>query len=222
MTESPMKHQLWWILAVGVACLFIGTLVGGWFACYKAQVALRQLAEVVPSYRESGIEIRALLASRDLKALQALREQRVGDAIRTLEEGVEADLDYLSIQETDSELVAGVIADVRSYRGQKAPPPPPPRLPDDPRSAVGLFSSARLVPVYEPATVVGLRVTRIVPDSFWDQTGIRDGDIIVQVNDVVIDSAESGAKVLQILSSERNLQLDRSDPSRVRLRSSIP
>jgi len=214
-----MKKQRWRILVVISTSLAVGFFLGVLLAWHYAQEIFDSFSGILSSYAESSRELRALQASRDLEMLRTLRDHRVDDAIRNLEDRLDEHLSYLSNTAIESDLAAEVIGEIRSYRDDY---PRQPRPPADPQSPAGLLASARILPVYESGTMVGLRISHIMPDSFWDQTGLQNGDVIVRVDDVSIDSPESSVAVITILSSKSEFRLDRTGPSRVRLLSSTP
>jgi len=76
---------------------------------------------------------------------------------------------------------------------QPAPPEAPPL---DIRNPATLFSQARILPKYENGQMVGVQLNAIKPGSMFEQIGIKNGDVIKELNGIKIDSPEQSAKIL--------------------------
>jgi type II secretion system protein C len=59
-----------------------------------------------------------------------------------------------------------------------------------------ILSSARIVPYYEDGKVQGMKVDAIKPDSIFEKIGFQNGDVIKEVNGIVIDRLEASAAIL--------------------------
>jgi general secretion pathway protein C len=74
-----------------------------------------------------------------------------------------------------------------------------------------LFTQMRLVPNFvgegDERTVDGFRVFRIKPNSIFQKLGVRNGDIILNINGVKMDNPEKGFELLQQLRYENNFSL---------------
>lgn len=53
--------------------------------------------------------------------------------------------------------------------------------------------------------MLGLKVSQVVPASFWDQIGLENGDLLKELNGVTIDTLDAWKKVLQIAQREQEL-----------------
>jgi general secretion pathway protein C len=86
---------------------------------------------------------------------------------------------------------------VRPRRGPRAAVPAPAAAPaDDVRNPATLFSQARILPKYENGQMVGVQLNAIKPGSMFEQIGIKNGDVIKELNGIRIDSPEQSAKIL--------------------------
>ncbi len=70
-----------------------------------------------------------------------------------------------------------------------------------------ILQSARLVPNAEGAKVKGFKIFAIQSGSLFDKIGLRDGDIIVQVNETVLE-AEQGFTLYQSFLDEKNIVIN--------------
>jgi type II secretion system protein C len=74
-----------------------------------------------------------------------------------------------------------------------------------------LFTQMRLVPNFvgegDQRTVEGYRVFRVKPGSVFQKLGIRNGDIILDINGVKADNPEKSFELLQQLRYENNFSL---------------
>jgi general secretion pathway protein C len=64
------------------------------------------------------------------------------------------------------------------------------------RNPAALFAQARILPKYEGGQMVGVQVNAIKPGSIFERIGIRDGDVIKELNGIRIDSPEQSARIL--------------------------
>ena len=72
-----------------------------------------------------------------------------------------------------------------------------------------LLSSARVVPEYDPddGSMRGMKVDAIKPDSLFQKVGLQNGDIITEVNGVVVDRLEATSRIMNELSTAQDLVL---------------
>ncbi|MBI2601538.1 MAG: hypothetical protein HYW48_00630 [Deltaproteobacteria bacterium] len=70
-----------------------------------------------------------------------------------------------------------------------------------------IIQAARLVPNTENNRVNGFKIFAINKDSLFDKAGFKDGDVITQVNDVVME-AEQGFALYQALLDERDIRVN--------------
>ncbi len=109
-------------------------------------------------------------------------------------------------------------------RPRRAPAPREPRQPADvpqpdtaplvgARNPANLFSQARILPKYENGQMVGVQLNAIKPGSMFEQIGIKNGDVIKELNGIKIDSPEQSAKILLefVDAKSFNLVVDRPE-----------
>jgi general secretion pathway protein C len=58
-----------------------------------------------------------------------------------------------------------------------------------------LLSSARIVPFYDNGKMLGMKVDAIKPDSLYQKLGLMNGDVITEVNGIVIDRLEATSAI---------------------------
>lgn len=68
------------------------------------------------------------------------------------------------------------------------------------RNPAELFSQARILPKYENGQMTGVQLNSIQPGSLFEEIGIRDGDVITQVNGIVVSSPQDSAALLRELT----------------------
>jgi S1-C subfamily serine protease len=88
-----------------------------------------------------------------------------------------------------------------------------PRPPADIRNPATLFSQARILPKYVDGQMVGVQLNAIKPGSLFHEIGIKDGDVIKELNGIKIDSPEQSAKILLefVDAKSFNVVVDRDD-----------
>ncbi len=55
--------------------------------------------------------------------------------------------------------------------------------------------------------MLGLKVSQVVPASLWDQIGLENGDLLREMNGVVVDNLDAWKKVLQLAQNEQELMV---------------
>lgn len=60
-----------------------------------------------------------------------------------------------------------------------------------------MLSSARIVPYYEEGKMLGMKVDAIKPDSIFQKIGLENGDVITEVNGIVIDRLEATSAIFE-------------------------
>ena len=72
-----------------------------------------------------------------------------------------------------------------------------------------LLSSARIVPEYDKASgeMLGMKVDTIKADSLLEKIGLQNGDIITEVNGIVVDRLEATSKIFEELSSAKEINV---------------
>lgn len=76
---------------------------------------------------------------------------------------------------------------------------------EGPRSPAAIFSQARILPKYEDGAMVGIELSKIKEGSFYEKAGLRDGDIVTNLNGVAIDNPSASKQVLEALTSDETI-----------------
>lgn len=71
-----------------------------------------------------------------------------------------------------------------------------------------VLTDARLQPYNEGGRVKGFSVKEIKPDGIFSLIGLKDGDILLRINDFEVNSLEKGMQLLRGLKGETELALD--------------
>lgn len=84
------------------------------------------------------------------------------------------------------------------------------------RNPAALFAQGRVLPHFEDGEFIGVQVSDIKPGSIYEEVGIQDGDVIVELNGIAIDGPEQSAKVLAEFarSSEFTIVVENGDSTR--------
>ena len=92
-------------------------------------------------------------------------------------------------------------------RSPARPPELPANFEEVIRNPAQLFSQARILPKYEDGEMVGVQVSAIQAGSLFEQAGIKDGDVITELNGIKINSPEESATILRELSDAEELAI---------------
>lgn len=76
------------------------------------------------------------------------------------------------------------------------------------RNPAELFSQARILPKYEEGQMVGVQLNSIQPGSLFENIGIQDGDVITEVNGIVITSPQDSAALLRELTQSEQFDVE--------------
>ncbi len=76
------------------------------------------------------------------------------------------------------------------------------------RNPAELFSQARILPKYEEGEMVGVQLNSIQPGSLFENIGIQDGDVITEVNGIVISSPQDSAALLRELTQSDQFEVE--------------
>lgn len=71
-----------------------------------------------------------------------------------------------------------------------------------------LMKQARMEPRIVAGKTSGFLIRMIRPHSFLDQLGLRRGDVVMEVNNVPLDSPEKALQIFQQLREARNIKVD--------------
>jgi general secretion pathway protein C len=91
-------------------------------------------------------------------------------------------------------------------------PQPQAAPPQDIRNPATLFAQARILPKYENGQMVGVQLNAIKPGSMFEQIGIKNGDVITELNGIKIDSPEQSAKILLEFVDAKSFQVVVTNP----------
>jgi general secretion pathway protein C len=70
-----------------------------------------------------------------------------------------------------------------------------------------LLKTARMVPKIENGTTVGFTIVNIQPGTFLDLLGLKAGDVLVQINQVELNSPEKALQIFQQVREANNISL---------------
>lgn len=72
-----------------------------------------------------------------------------------------------------------------------------------------ILSSARIVPEYDRASgeMVGMKVDAIKADSLFEKAGLTNGDVITEVNGIVIDRLDATSRIFDELSKADEINI---------------
>lgn len=70
-----------------------------------------------------------------------------------------------------------------------------------------LLSSARIVPHYADGAMQGMRVDSIKADSVFQKVGLQNGDVITEVNGIVIDRPEATSAVFDEFATAETIDI---------------
>ena len=76
------------------------------------------------------------------------------------------------------------------------------------RAAADLLTQGKLAPKYLEGEMVGIQVNDIQSGSLYEKVGIEDGDVIVSVNGIPLDSMAAGGKILPQLGGPDGFEID--------------
>ena len=70
-----------------------------------------------------------------------------------------------------------------------------------------ILSSARIVPHYEDGQMLGMKVDAIKADSLFEKVGLANGDVITEVNGIVVDRLEATSAIFEELSTAQEINV---------------
>jgi len=72
------------------------------------------------------------------------------------------------------------------------------------RSPTGLYGGAKVEPLYDLRSdaLEGVRLSRIGERSFWNLVGVRDGDVVLEINGQLVDSPNASVTLMNSMSLE--------------------
>lgn len=75
------------------------------------------------------------------------------------------------------------------------------------QTLTSLLSQARISPHYEDGEIQGMRVEAIKKGSLFETAGLKDGDVITEVNGIIIDRQEATPVVLEQLLKSDSIEI---------------
>lgn len=78
---------------------------------------------------------------------------------------------------------------------------------DDGQGLSRLLSQARIVPHYVEGEMLGMKIDAIQANSLFERAGLENGDVIVEVNGIVIDRPESASAIFDELASAEAIDI---------------
>lgn len=85
------------------------------------------------------------------------------------------------------------------------------------RNPNSLLGQADLVPAFEDGEMVGVKIRRPKAGSVFEQLGIQDGDVIVELNGVAIDSPDQTARIMAELATADEISIGLAGGRKVNL-----
>jgi general secretion pathway protein C len=70
-----------------------------------------------------------------------------------------------------------------------------------------ILSSARIVPQYADGQMQGMRVDSIKADSVFQKVGLQNGDVITEVNGIVIDRVEATSAIFDEFATAESIDI---------------
>jgi general secretion pathway protein C len=71
------------------------------------------------------------------------------------------------------------------------------------RDPANVFSQARILPKWEDGEMLGVELAAIKNGSLLKDAGFENGDIIVEMNGIAVDSPEQSAKLMKEFTSAK-------------------
>jgi general secretion pathway protein C len=121
----------------------------------------------------------------------------------------------LLLREDDPSLLAGRKAAARRGARRAAAPDPDAALDQRLKTLNGpdgqgisqILSSARIVPQYFEGQMQGMRVDSIKADSVFQKVGLQNGDVITEVNGIVIDRVEATSAIFDEFATAEQIDI---------------
>jgi len=74
---------------------------------------------------------------------------------------------------------------------------------ESPRNLANIFSQARILPKWENGEMTGVELAAIKNDSMLQDAGFENGDVVVEVNGISVDSPEQSAMLMNEFASAK-------------------
>jgi general secretion pathway protein C len=92
-------------------------------------------------------------------------------------------------------------------RAAKPPKPEPSARGGLDIDASALLKQARILPKYEDGVMVGIEISKIQPDSLYEQVGVQEGDVVMELNGVKIDSPAASKSLMDAIKEGQTLEM---------------
>jgi len=79
--------------------------------------------------------------------------------------------------------------------------------------AAALFSQARVLPKYKDGEMVGIEISQIEADSFYEEVGLAEGDMLTNINGITIDTPAASQKLLEAFTNQNPILAEVTGPS---------
>ena len=79
--------------------------------------------------------------------------------------------------------------------------------------AAALFSQARVLPKYKDGEMVGIEISQIEANSFYEEVGLAEGDMLTNINGITIDTPAASQKLLEAFTSQNPILAEVTGPS---------
>jgi general secretion pathway protein C len=92
-------------------------------------------------------------------------------------------------------------------RAAKPPEPEPSARGGLDIDASALLKQARILPKYEDGVMVGIEISKIQPDSLYEQVGVQEGDVVMELNGIKIDSPAASKSLMDAIKEGQTLEM---------------
>lgn len=126
------------------------------------------------------------------------------DPEQTVASKVEVDAPIASIPETPD-------PKVRTYLREPSQPGEPIAEPEEEepleekRTRRRLYATAKVKPLYDNETLLGIQILRVDEGSFWDMIGFKTGDFILEANGELMDTPAASVSFMNAMNTDSEL-----------------
>jgi type II secretory pathway component PulC len=78
---------------------------------------------------------------------------------------------------------------------------------DDGEGVARILSSARVVPYYADGQMKGMKVDKIKAKSVFEKIGLQNGDVITEVNGIVVDQIEATNAIFEEFATAESIEI---------------
>lgn len=76
---------------------------------------------------------------------------------------------------------------------------------EEKRTPTRLYATAKVKPLYNNETLLGIQILRVDSGSFWEMIGFRSGDFILEANGELMDTPAASVSFMNAMNSNREL-----------------